>query len=435
MGSRADSACRVEGTGWRKSPKGITRMRNRFGTAALLAAVLLCLVKTARAEEPFPVPDGMEARVQFWVNIFTEFDAGQAVLCDGDRPERIYEVLRVEDFISAGEWTSREKVEALKPEKDRISEILKELAVRQIPGSALTDEQRRLLRLFGEFPSTRELLRAADVVRTQLGVKQAFREGLVRSGRYVPFIMRILADAGLPRELAYLPHVESSFNPEAASAAGAVGMWQFTKSTGRIFMTIDGRIDERKDPFLSAAAALRFLKSNFDSLGNWPLAVTAYNHGKLGIRRAVREVGTADIGRIIREYQGPSFGFASKNFYLEFLAALRVAENAHAYFDSLVLDPPLNFQTVQLASPATVGSLLDEYALADSVFLRFNPAIARRAGLASRMLPAGFRIKLPPGTLMEGPAHYVLAMGAMRSAVSDSTAVIREQTVSPGDIL
>jgi len=410
-------------------------MRSRFGTAALLAAIFLCGVKTAMAAEPFPVPDGMEARVQFWVNIFTKFDAGQAVLCDGDRPERIYEVLRVEDFIPPGEWTSREKYEALKPERDRISEILKGLAARQIPESGLNAEQRRILRLFGEYPSTRDLLRAAGCVRAQLGVKQAFREGLVRSGKYIPFYMRILADAGLPRELAYLPHVESSFNPDAASAAGAVGIWQFTKSTGQLFMTVNGRIDERRDPFLSAAAALRLMKNNFDSLGTWPLAVTAYNHGKLGIRKAVRELGTTDIGRIIREYQGPSFGFASKNFYLEFLATVRVAEDAQAYFDSLFIEPPANFQTVQLASPASVRSVLGGYVVADSVFLDFNPAIAHRAGLASQMMPAGFRIKLPPGTLMEGPAQYVLSMGGMRTAGSDSTAVIRKQTDLSGEIL
>jgi len=410
-------------------------MRNRFGTAALPAAVFLCLVKTAFAGEPFPVPDGMEARVQFWEDIFTKFDAGQAVICDGDRPEIIYGVVRVEDHIRGGGWTSREKYEALKPEKDRISEILKGLAVRQIPESGLTGEQRRILRLFGEFPSTRDLLRAADAVRAQLGVKQAFREGLVRSGRYIPFFMRILEDAGLPRELAYLPHVESSFHPDAASSAGAVGMWQFTKSTGRLFMIIDGRMDERRDPFLSAAAALRLLAANFDSLGAWPLAITAYNHGKPGIRRAVRELGTTDIGRIIRDYRGPSFGFASKNFYLEFLAAVRAAENAHACFDSLIIDPPANFQTVQLASPAPVRSLLDEYGLADSVFLEYNPAVARKPNLASLVMPAGFRIKLPPGTLMEGPACYVPTLGAVRTAAADSSAVIRDQADPQGDIL
>ncbi|MBN1895232.1 lytic transglycosylase domain-containing protein, partial [bacterium] len=376
-------------------------MRNRYRAAAFPAVVLLCLLQAAFADEPFPVPEGLEARVQFWVNIFTKFDEGEAVLCDGDRPERIYEVLRVEDVIPGSGWTSREKYEALKPDKDRISEILRGLAARQIPESGLTDEQRRILRLFGEFPSTRELLRAAECVRAQLGVKQSFRDGLVRSGRYIPFFMRMLADAGLPHELAHLPHVESSFNPEAASAAGATGLWQFTKSTGRLFMTIDGRMDERRDPFLSAAAAMLLLKRNYDSLGRWPLAVTAYNHGGPGIRRAVRELGTTDIGRIIREYKGPSFGFASKNFYPEFVAAVRVAENAHAYFDSLVIEPPLTFQTVQLASPVSVGEFLAAHALTDSVFFAYNPAVAGRTGIASRIMPDGFRIRLPAGTLME----------------------------------
>jgi membrane-bound lytic murein transglycosylase D len=77
-------------------------------------------------------------------------------------------------------------------------------------------------------------------------------------------------------DLAYLPHVESSFNPKAYSKFGAAGMWQFTRSTGKQYMTVSYAVDERRDPILSSRAAARLLKRNFKKFQNWPMAITAY---------------------------------------------------------------------------------------------------------------------------------------------------------------
>ena len=81
-------------------------------------------------------------------------------------------------------------------------------------------------------------------------------------------------------------------------------------------------------------------------LGTWPLAIKAYNHGPAGIARAVRETGTTDPATIIETYHGPSYKFASRNFYPEFLAALHVERNYRKYFGELPLDPPLNIDVV-----------------------------------------------------------------------------------------
>ncbi len=136
----------------------------------------------------------------------------------------------------------------------------------------------------------------------------------------------------MPIELAILPHVESSYHPGAYSSAAATGMWQIVRSTAQRFMRVDYVVDQRLDPYAASNGAMELLEYNYNALGSWPLALTAYNHGANGIARAIRDVGSTDIGRIIADYKGPRFGFASRNFYPQFLAALHVDQNAQEYF-------------------------------------------------------------------------------------------------------
>jgi hypothetical protein len=75
---------------------------------------------------------------------------------------------------------------------------------------------------------------------------------------------------GLPDDLVYLPHVESSFNPKAYSKFGAAGIWQFTRSTGRQYLTVDYAVDERRDPIRASVAAARLLKQNYKKFKKWP---------------------------------------------------------------------------------------------------------------------------------------------------------------------
>src|SRR5439155_1379467 len=99
-------------------------------------------------------------------------------------------------------------------------------------------------------------------------------------------------------------------------------------------------VDERRDPISSTRAAARFSTRVHDMLDTWPLTITAYNHGPDGVARAVSEVGTNDIATIVRDYHGKAFGFASRNFYVEFLAALEVERDHRTYFGDLHGEPP-----------------------------------------------------------------------------------------------
>jgi hypothetical protein len=171
-------------------------------------------------------------------------------------------------------------------------------------------------------------------IRSQRGSKENILEGLKISGRYMTRMQSIFREEGLPAELAYLPLVESSFNVRARSSVGAVGMWQFMPETGETFKRVDTTVDERRDPMASSRAAARLLKENYRFFGNWPLAITAYNHGTDGILRGIKAVESDDLVDLIRGYQSPTFRFASKSFYAEFLAVVEIATNSDNYFPS-----------------------------------------------------------------------------------------------------
>jgi len=321
--------------------------------------VILFALPTRSTENsnPFPVPQGLELQVQFWINIYTKYSIYQRIIHDGDKPERIYKVIDFRSLFPDRNPTRKEKIRILKKEKEKVIKILRKLGSGKTRIENLSPEELRIYRLFGKHPQKRLFLRAARCVRIQGGMKEAFKEGIARSGRYLPAIQKIFRANGIPEELAYLPHVESSFNPHARSRSGAVGIWQFTRGTGKHYLSINRRIDERKDPLLSTVAAARLLKNYYEILGTWPLAITAYNHGLAGARRAIRKTKTTDLGEIVKKYRSRRFGFASRNFYTEFLAALWVAREPNNYFKDITLEPPC-ISATKISS--VIGELFQE---------------------------------------------------------------------------
>ena len=235
---------------------------------------------------------------------------------------------------------------------------------------------------------------AASNVRWQLGQSDRFLGGLQRSGAYRQHIDNVIQEKGLPAALGVLPHVESSFNPGAFSSASAAGMWQFTRATGQRFMRIDHIVDERMDPYTSTSAAMSLLEYNYSVLGTWPLALTAYNHGAGGIARAVRETETTDIEKIVANYKGRAFGFASRNFYAQFLAVNEVEKNALEYFGDVRFNPAPNFREVQ------TDAFIDAEVFASSIGVSLEQLRDDNRGLrpvvweGNKRIPAGFRVKV-----------------------------------------
>jgi membrane-bound lytic murein transglycosylase D len=304
----------------------------------LSTLVMAWLAVPALAATPFP-GDGLEARVLFWKNVFTQYGADDVIIHDRFHVNLIYAVASDETVdgrvgaVKAALTEIRGKVGAPEELSDAASPIYQ----------AIVDQ--------GLTPSPPLLDELLDRVHTQRGVRERFRSGIIRSGRYVESFRKIMDDNGIPAEIALLPLVESSYE-NARSSAAAVGVWQFTRATGRDYLRVSRQVDERLDPMKSARAAARLLRENYDKLGSWPLALTAYNHGRGGMLRAKEEHG-ADLTTIISGYRGPVFGYASMNFYAEFLAAVDVYENHQQYFGALSLDRPLGQATPQLVTVKT----------------------------------------------------------------------------------
>jgi membrane-bound lytic murein transglycosylase D len=206
-----------------------------------------------------------------------------------------------------------------------------------------------------------------------------------------------------------LPLVESSFNAAAYSKVGAAGLWQFMRSTGRRYMRVDDAVDERLDPYRSTEAAAQLLAYNYRVLGSWPLALTAYNHGAAGMRRAKESVGTDDYVRINRTYSSRTFGFASRNFFPSFLAALTIDENPEKYFGALERRPEQKFREITM--PAYVRLATLERALdVDREQLRvLNPAWRPTIYNGTRLVPRGYRLRLPADTAEKWTADTLSA--------------------------
>ena len=358
----------------------------RFLTRLCFALLLCCTL--ARAAEPqLSVPPELQRDVQFWIRVYSEITTNEGFVHDQHNLAVVYETVHFGPELSPKERQARvDEVRA------RYQLILEHLASGAEPQDA---EEQRVVQLWGTEASLARFEQARVDVRFQLGQSDRFRAGLQRSGAWETKIAETLANLGLPAELAALPHVESSFDPQARSKAGAFGLWQFMSSTGRRFLRIDRVVDERLDPFRSTEAAAQLLAYNYRVLGTWPLAITAYNHGAEGMRRARDELGTDDIVRIVRNYQSPTFGFASRNFYCSFLAALTIDQNPEKYFGPIERSAEQDFQELPLTAPTSAGAL-GKLARVDAETLKsLNPAIRPLVWSGQLPLPRGYRVRLP----------------------------------------
>ncbi len=356
-----------------------------------MIAILVTLFgpSVGRAEtDTFPLPAVIQPNVTFWTKIYTEYSTRNGVLHDSRRLDIIYGVIELVDPDRHGGRKTNKK--RIKKAKKKYKAILAKLMRGETPAGPV---EQKVARMFGPDTKPAEFRSAMRRIRCQTGQKDRFRDGIIRSGAYIDEIRRIFRNRGLPEDLAYLPHVESSFNPKAYSKFGAAGMWQFTRSTGKYYMKVGYTIDERRDPIISSYAAAKLLKHNYRKLNNWPMALTAYNHGVSGMLRARRKKGSYE--RIFTEYRSRIFKFASRNFYSEFLAAREAAKNYRHYFGELELNKPVKSREVVLKGYVSLPQLARHLNLRIAELRKLNPALRHPVFRGQKYVPKGYRLRLP----------------------------------------
>ena len=217
-------------------------------------------------------------------------------------------------------------------------------------------------------------------------------------------------------------------------------------------MRIDRIIDERMDPYISADAAMDLLEYNYQVLGTWPLALTAYNQGVGRMSRAVRETDTNEIQEIIKNYKGPRFGFVGRNFYAQFLAVNDIERNIHQYFDDIQYESPITFTEVRLDSYIEAAGIERSFDIPLSQLRDDNPSLRNVVWQGLKRIPRGFRLRLRADQLPEitnflaeidssykhstqlRDSYYEVRRGETLQAIASKFETTTEQLVSLNEI-
>lgn len=375
----------------------------------LAALLLFSPVMLLAADADFPQPAELDDDVNFWISIFTKYDSGAGVLHDNRYLGVVYAQLDMPPNLSR-----RERQRRVSARRKELQTVLRTLAGGK--RQQLSAEEQRVLALWPDGVSNNTLRDAVGRIRYQQGLSDRFQQGLARSGRWRDYINTEFTALGVPTDLAALPHVESSYNPEARSHVGASGIWQFTRSTARRFMRVDHVVDDRNDPFTATRGAGQLLAYNYSITGNWPMAITAYNHGLSGVRRAMRQHGDTNYVDILRNYKGRTFGFASRNFYVAFLAARTVDQNPDRYFPTVAREAPTDYAATTLQAYVSAIELSDALGVSEQQLARHNPALQATVWQGSKHLPKGFEVRMPAAMLNSDIDKLVAAMPEARWA-------------------
>ena len=336
----------------------------------------------------FPVPKELEYHVAFWKAVFSQYSRHHILLHDSWHPQIVYDVIDLK--------RSKGLSKTLIAYRQILGRLHQKETTHQL--KTLTPDEARVYQLFAAISEPNRFEKATRRLRIQCGQRESFLKAIRLSGAYQEEFDEIFQRHGLPIALTRIPFVESYFNHKAYSYAGAAGIWQFMPATARMYgLRVNAKVDERYDPFKSADSAAKLLKANYELLGSWPLAVTAYNHGPAGLLKAIELLDTTDLGEITRRYHGERFGFYSRNYYAQFLAAAQIMRNYQAYFGDVERVAPLQYEVVTLARSVYLDDLASGLQIPKDELLALNRDLKRAIVQSKAPLPKNFALKLPPG--------------------------------------
>lgn len=353
-------------------------------------------------DQEFPTDPFVRRQVRFWEAIFQKYKSNSIVIHDVDDPIAMIDVIDFDRYITNdGKVTSIEdsdQTNLVKKYIDRYNIGIERFVKLQDGALKYGAIEQRLFEVYSREPQMLAKLYSGNIkLRGQGGLADTFIAAANRAQEYLPYMEDTFRQYGLPIGLTRLPFVESMFNLQAKSKVGASGLWQFMPDTAREYMYVGQLIDERNNPYKATHGAAQLFLTNYKELGAWPLAVTAYNHGRGGMSRAMKELKTAQLGTIINKYKSSSFGFASKNFYAEFLAAVRTYEYIKSNGLLTAKKRANSVEVVRLTRPVSVQEIARVTRMAPETIAKYNPCltnIALSRGVNSP-LPRQYELRLP----------------------------------------
>jgi membrane-bound lytic murein transglycosylase D len=261
--------------------------------------------------------------------------------------------------------------------------------------------------------------------------RSTLEAALRRSGKYRPMIFRILAEERVPPELIYLAQAESGFLPRAVSYKSAVGMWQFIRETGRQYGLVQTPFtDDRLDPERATRAAARHLRDLYEALGDWHLALAAYNCGSGCVDRAVQKTAYADFWELRSRHAVP---IETTNYVPIIVALTIIMKNPERYgLENFQMEEPMEYDTIEVYSATSLQLAADAAGVALPALEELNPAVLRR------IVPAGYFLRVPKGLGQVASQRMNLVPAAKRDSWrlysaqpgEDAAAIARRYQVS-----
>ena len=205
--------------------------------------------------------------------------------------------------------------------------------------------------------------------------KDMFGKMMGLSGYYFPIFEKALKDFNIPQEIKYLTIVESQMNPHAISRVGATGIWQFMFGTGKAYgLKMDNFVDERKDPIQASYAAAQYFKDAYDELGDWLLAIAAYNCGKGNVNRAMIKANSRDFWEI-RQFLPKE----TRNYVPAFIAAVYVMNyTQHHQITAQACNLFMKTDTVQTSRFVSLTNLAHALNVDEASLVALNPSYKKK---------------------------------------------------------
>ncbi len=343
----------------------------------------------------FKVPDSIRPMVAFWFLIYVKFSLYQTLIYDKDNPSIIYDVVDNNDLFQKGKGAIAIEImgkQRLQKSLTEIKTALEKLA--RNPNTKFSPHSmgQKIIHLCGKLNS-KQWRQRLENLRTQAGQRDRVLEGIRASEPFIPPMELIFMKFRMPTELTRIPLLESSFNLNAVSKADAVGVWQFLERSAKEYLVVNKEhgIDERLSPVKAAYAAAKMFKRNYKILGDYALAIIAYNHGIRNLISIKDKFKGSNITKLLNMKENTPLGYASRNYYAEFLAILHAEKYKDHLYGIELKKYPSSISIIKIKKSQSIFELSSHYNVPLLDLKKYNPDIFD----SDHKLPVGTKVVLP----------------------------------------